>query len=873
MLRHRNAAAFFAGLPGAFGLRPGQRMLAVTTVSFDIAALELLGALCCGLGVVLASSAQARDPLLLADLIRAERVDVIQTTPTRLRLLLDAGASLDGVATLLVGGEALPAALAARLCALPHVRVQNVYGPTETTIWSAAWPLAPGPVRLGRALPGQRLLVLAAGQYLQPPGAVGEIAIAGAGVGAGYLNDPVQTAARFVTLAGIDGPVYLTGDLGRWDGEGQLEYLGRRDDQVKLNGMRIEIADVEQHLQRLPGVRDAAAAVRPNAAGAPELVAYLTGAPTRLAALRAALGAHLPQAMLPTQLVLLAALPQTPNGKTDRRALPAPPDHPAVPDDAPAGSEPRVTAALGVFAGLLGHALGPDDDFFLAGGHSLTAIQAVGRVNRALGSTYSLRDLYRARSAAALVRSAGSGSAPVTRVEDADDYPLSGAQQALWVLQQRLPAYAGYNVPGSYRVRGALDLTALAGALAALALRHEALRTVFRMTAAGPRQFVLAQLAPSLEVLEPVPAATLAATIGELTCRPFDLANGPLLRATLLPLDPDGATPNYVLLLVTHHIISDGWSDAILAADLAVAYRAALNGDDPTPALAPPPAIRYRDFCAWQARMLDTPAARAHLDYWRERLHELPQLELAADGRRARGLDRPGARIAFALDAAQAERWLALVPPDRRHATLAAAALCMLHLESGQRDLVLGMPLANRERPELQDQVGLHLNLLPLRQSLDPGDTLAQLCAQCAAAIDRALAHAEYPFARLVEDLGLAAAPGRHPVFDALLIVHQQPFPLPPLDGVEIAPYDASSYVSRFDLDFEVWAVDGAVHGFLEYDAGLFSAARAGRIVECWLALLHACAEEPGASPAGLRARLAPQARMTAASLVLDQEF
>ncbi|MEC4723918.1 amino acid adenylation domain-containing protein, partial [Noviherbaspirillum sp. CPCC 100848] len=281
MLTHGNAASFFAALPQTFGFAPGDRILGVTTVSFDIAALELLGSLCCGMTVVLASSEQARDPALLLELIAREKVSVLQMTPTRLKLLLDALPSphdaLPGIRTLLVGGEALVQNLAERLLAYRDVAVFNVYGPTETTIWSASWRLAAGPVSLGRALPGEQLLVLSASGRLQPPGAVGEIAIAGAGVARGYLNDAARTAERFISLPGIAGRFYLTGDLGRWTADGRLQYLGRRDDQVKIRGMRIEIGDIEHQLRQLPGVRDAAAAIRRNALGEEEIVAYLVG--------------------------------------------------------------------------------------------------------------------------------------------------------------------------------------------------------------------------------------------------------------------------------------------------------------------------------------------------------------------------------------------------------------------------------------------------------------------------------------------------------------------------------------------------------------------------------------------------------------------
>ncbi len=463
MLSHRNAAAFFAGLPQAFGFAPGQRILGVTTVSFDIAGLELIGALCCGMTVVLASAEQAREPALLLELVEREKVDVVQMTPTRLKMLLDVlpspaggrgaggeGArkvkgldahphpnplppagegALSGIKILLVGGEALPQTLADQLLTWSRTRVYNVYGPTETTIWSAYWPLTPGPVSLGRPFAGERLLVLSPKHRLQPPGATGEIAIAGAGVARGYLNDPARTAERFVTLPGIDGPVYLTGDLGRWRPDGSLEYLGRRDDQVKIRGMRIEIGDIEHQLCQLPDVTDAAAAIRKNALGEAEIVAYLVGpsAGVDAAALRARLSGSLPAPMVPSRFTLLPALPQTPNGKTDRRALPDP--EPLAQTGArrtPAG--PVEEALTAVFNEVLGHEVGPDDDFFLAGGESIRALRLATRV-RAAGLAFELQDLFRWPTPAALAANLKPLASDDTKEENAPG-ALSGLSDA-----------------------------------------------------------------------------------------------------------------------------------------------------------------------------------------------------------------------------------------------------------------------------------------------------------------------------------------------------------------------------------------------------------------------------------------------------------
>ncbi|MEC4720693.1 condensation domain-containing protein, partial [Noviherbaspirillum sp. CPCC 100848] len=635
---------------------------------------------------------------------------------------------------------------------------------------------------------------------------------------------------------------------------------------------------------------------RRNALGEEEIVAYLVGQDCAdPAQLRAQLAACLPAPMIPSRFMSLPALPQTPNGKTDRRALPEPLPEPSqesrtLPRE-PAGRLELEIARI--FSDVLGHAIGPNEDFFLSGGHSLQAIQAMGRLNRELGAAYKLHDLYRAPSAAALSGIAVGRAMPVVRAPEAPDYPLTYAQQALWVLQQMQPGYAGYNVPGSYILQGSLDIDALQMAWAALVKRHESLRTVFRQINGEPRQVILDHMAFSVakiacadpqtqhrgSVDSPVPADCAHAAlppqvesiIAELTCQPFDLANGPLFRIAVVSLEPG----RHVLLLVTHHIISDGWSDAVMVSDLAAAYKDTLARRPAS--LAAAPEIRYRDFAAWQRRYLASPLAQAHLDYWTGRLANAPLLQVPADRPRSGSLLRPGARIAMRFDAEDAAAWLQAVPASRRYAAITAATLALLHVESGQTDLLLGLPVANRERPELQEQVGLHLNMLPLRLRVEPDAPLDMLRSGCSDAIVEAMAHADYPFARLIEQLGVSALPGRHPLFDAMLIYHQHAIPTPALAGIEVKAHAMRSYTSRFDLDFEIWTDDDGIHGFIEYDAGLFGEERAGQIMQRWQALLLETGRNAATSLKDMRARLLPQSDDTsdflARSLALDDDF
>jgi hypothetical protein len=586
----------------------------------------------------------------------------------------------------------------------------------------------------------------------------------------------------------------------------------------------------------------------------------------------------LPEPCLPSVFVTLPELPQTPNGKIDRRALPKPDiTVPSAPSSVREPANPREQAILSAFAAVLANPIGPEDDFFQHGGHSLSAMQAIGRINRELKSQYRLRDLYLAPTAAALALREPAGET-IPPAPELPDYPLAASQESLWVLQQQAPDYSGYNVPGAYHLRGRFDPTAFRTAWAALTQRHEALRTVFPLVDGEPRQRILPNLPAEWheEDWRSQPEAAVASRVAALTVAPFDLAAGPLFRLAWLRTAEDEG----LLLLTAHHTITDGWSDQVLARDLAAAYRAAVTNQPIQ--LPPPPACRYRDFAHWQRARLAGDWGKTQTEAWRQRLlrpEPAPLLQLPTDGPRSNTLDRPCGRVSFALTGDAGRRWLAAVGPERRSATLLAAVQTLLYVASGQGDLVVGLPVAGRERPELQEQVGLHLNMLPLRHRLDPTQPLAALAAQDANVLTDALARADYPFARLVAELGLAAPAGRHPVFDVMLIFHQHAAPKLDLPGATASLAPALPACARFDLDVEVWADEEGLAGFIEYDAGLFSAARAEGFAEHLQTILAALAKAPEQTPETLRTALTGVSaqdeanRFLADSLALDEEF
>ncbi|MFF8098162.1 amino acid adenylation domain-containing protein, partial [Streptomyces sp. NPDC016675] len=644
-------ANLLTDMRGRIPLAGGDRLLAVTTVGFDIAGLELFAPLTAGAAVVVAPTGVVHDPDQLRALLTDERVTVMQATPSLWRSVVDdagAAAALAGV-RVLVGGEALPVDLADRLTEVA-AQVTNVYGPTETTIWSTATTLTEGaPVTIGQPLANTRVYVL--DDHLQPvpAGVPGELYIAGEGVARGYQLRPGLTAERFV--ADPYGPagtrMYRTGDVVRWTPEGHLVYLRRADDQVKVRGHRIELGEIETLLTTHPTVARAAVIVRDE-----RLIAYTTGETVSAEELRRHLAQSLPAYMVPSAFVTLDALPLTANGKLDRKALPDP-DWDGVHASARGPRTPHEEVLCHLFADVLGlERVGIDDSFFDLGGHSLLATRLVSRIRTALGVELSVRALFEAPSVAGLAHAlAGAGQArtAVTARRRPERVPLSYAQQRLWFLHQYEPGSALYNIPVALRLSGTLDQDALREALADVTARHEALRTLYAQDDHGAHQVILTpdRATPVFEVRDTT-EADIDAAVATTAARGFDLTRDLPLRTTLFRL----TETEHVLLLVVHHIAADGWSLTPLARDLTTAYSARTTGQAPTWAPLP---VQYADHTLWQRELLgteDDPEApiNRQLAYWEQALSGLPaELDLPTDRPRPATPSHQGGTVTFTI--------------------------------------------------------------------------------------------------------------------------------------------------------------------------------------------------------------------------------
>ncbi|HEX7243109.1 MAG TPA: amino acid adenylation domain-containing protein, partial [Longimicrobiaceae bacterium] len=787
---HGALASHLRWLQRAYPLGAGDRVLQKTPVSFDASVWEFWAPLTTGAALVMARPDAHRDPAELVREAAEGRITVLQVVPSLLRALLDGG-GLERCASLrrlCCGGEALPAELAARARAAVAAEVVNLYGPTEVCIQSVAhtWTGAEtgATVPIGVPVDQVRAYVLDRRGAPVPEGVAGELYLAGAQLARGYLGRPELTAERFVPdpfAPGAGERAYRTGDRVRRLIDGTLEFLGRTDEQVKVRGFRIEPGEIEAALEEHPAVRQAAVVVREDRPGDPRLAAYVLAGDggASAAELREHLRGRLPEHMVPGAVVVLDALPLTPSGKVDRRALPAP----EAAGDEEAWVAPR-TATEEVLAGIWAEVLdaervGAADDFFALGGHSLLAVRAISRIRTALGVEVPVRAMFESPTVEgmagrvdALLREGGAASAaPIPRVPRDGDLPLSFAQQRLWFIDQLDPGSAGYNVPVALRMRGALDARVLERAVTEIVRRHEVLRTVFRSTAAG--EAAQAILPPAPFRLRHVELSGMAeaereAAARELALReaaaPFDLAAGPLLRGTLARMGEGDA----LVLFTTHHIVSDEWSVPVMIREVSTLYEAFAAGRaSPLPELP----VQYADFAAWQRAHLSGEVLERQLAYWRDRLAGAPPLlELPTDRPRPTVASTAGAMraVAFPAGLGAALRALGRRAGTTPFMTLLAGFQALLARWSGQDDVLVGTPVAGRTRAETEGLIGFFVNTLVVRTDLSDDPTGRELLARVRERMLEAQTHQDLPFERLVDELRIERSFSHTPLFQVM---------------------------------------------------------------------------------------------------------
>ncbi len=827
-------------------------------ISFDVSVWECFWPLITGCRLVLAGPGEHRDPHRIAQLVQEHGVTTLHFVPPLLQLFIDEPlvAECTSLRRLFSGGEALPAELRNRVLAqLPAVQLHNRYGPTETAINVTHWQCqAEDGERspIGRPLGNVICRVLDEHLNPVPAGVPGELCIGGIGLARGYLGRAGLTAERFVAdpLGEAGTRLYRTGDRVRWSADGVLEYLGRLDQQVKLRGFRVEPEEIQARLLAMEGIAQAVVLVRDQ-----QLIGYYT-ASTALdeQQVKTALAAELPEYMVPAQLMRLDAMPLSPSGKLDRRALPAPVWQTREHIEPQTPLQQQIAAIWREVLGLPRIGLG--DDFFALGGHSLLATQIISRTRQACDVELPLRTLFEASELGAFAEQVGliqaSGQrnqqTAIAKVDRSTPVPLSYSQQRMWFLWQMEPDSPAYNVGGMARLRGVLDVGRFEAALQALIMRHETLRTTFPSVDGVAQQKVAPQTGLRMDwqdfsaLTEAERQLRLQQLADHEAHTPFNLETGPLLRACLVKA---GEQEHY-LVLTLHHIVTEGWAMDIFARELSALYEAFIDERDSP--LAPLP-VQYLDYSVWQRQWLESGERQRQLDYWIGQLgHEHPLLELPGDRPRPPVQSHQGELYRFDLSdelaarvrAFNAERGLTLFM------TMTATLAVLLYRYSGQTDLRIGAPVANRIRPESEGLIGAFLNTQVLRCQLNGQMKVGELFEQVRHTVIEGQSHQDLPFDHLVEALQPPRSAAYNPLFQVMCNVQRWEFQQSrQLAGMTVEYLANDARATKFDLNLEVTDLDHRLGCCLTYSTDLFDAPRIARMAEHWRNLLEALIANP----------------------------
>ncbi|WP_147443389.1 amino acid adenylation domain-containing protein [Corallococcus sp. AB011P] len=837
-------------------MKPEDRVLQFASPGFDASVAEVFSTLAAGASLCLAPREALMPGGALEGTVKQLGATVVTLTPSVLGQVVDGG--LDGIRTLISAGEAVPAALVRKWS--EGRRMLNGYGPTEVTVCASVAPsLTPERVTVGKPLGNVRLYVLDEGQRPVGVGVVGELYVGGAGLARGYLGKPALTAERFIPdgFSGEAGSrLYRTGDLVRWGEDGDVEYVGRRDGQVKVRGMRLEVGEVEGVLGTHPGVKQAAVVARKEATGT-KLWAYVVG-DVEAAALREWLRERVPEHMVPTAYGTLEALPLTSSGKVDRSKLPA-----LTAESTPRAhvfAAPRTPVEQLIadqWAELLKvERVGLTDNFFDLGGHSLIGTQVVSRLRELFGVELPLQQIFDAPTVELLAarveglraRSEGASAMPlVSSVSREGELPLSFSQQRLWFLDRLEPGSPLYNVPAAVRLSGALDVGVLERCFAEILRRHEVLRTTFPVSRQTPVQEIHAEghlplVVGELTALDESKRHAEVLRLAEEEARkPFDLSQGPLVRAVLLKL---GET-EHVLLLTMHHIVSDAWSTGILLRELGELYPAYLTGEQPS---LPELAVQYADYAAWQRGWLNEERLASELGWWKARLDGAPALlELPADHPRPAVQSHRGTHRVqrMPLELQEGVRRLARSEGVTPFMVLLAAFNALLSHLSGREDIVIGTDVAGRDHREVEGLIGFFINQLVLRTRVERAASFRELLGGVRETTLSAYAHQHVPFEKLVEAINPERSLGHAPLFQVKLLLQNAPVPELRLPGLSLRGVDFETGTAKLDLIVSFTEGAEGLTGLWEYSTDLYEEQTVRRWMEGFERVVRALVEKP----------------------------
>ncbi len=889
MIEHAMAANLVAWVNREFAVGRDDRLLMVSSACFDLSVYDLFGGLAAGAAVVIAGRDDLRDPARLDRLMHDERITFWSSTPSTLAHLVkhleetEPGALRPHLRTVLLSGDWIPLSLPDRIRRIfPAARVVSLGGATEATVWSNVFAIDRidpewASIPYGRPIDNTSFYILDRRLDPVPPGVVGDLFIGGVGVARGYAGDPERTAASFLPDPFVPGSVpgsafrrmYRTGDLGRMLPDGQMEFLGRADHQVKIRGFRVELGEIESRLGQHPAVREAAVVDRTDRSGEKYLCAYVAAPEIPAADLRAWLAGALPEYMIPAAFVALPALPLTANGKLDRRALPDPDAANLVTGSAYAAPSSGLEAALvEIWSGVLGlEGIGVRHEFFEIGGHSLSAVRVLTQIRQRLGVDLPLREFFEAATIEQVARAIAdrteqsAGAPAIPRRGGSGPAPLSHAQERLWFLYLLEPESPAFHLGGAVRLSGELSPAAFAAAIGETVRRHEVLRTRYLPyldTEDGPVQTVDPAVdpavAPSLPLVD-LGGLTVAVRERELRrladremARPFQLSHDWPLRVHLVRLGMDA----HAALFTLHHIAGDGWSLGLLIREVGALYSAyATANAEGTAGCAPAfpeLPIQYADFAAWQRSWLSGERLETQLDWWRLHLAgplpllELPQQRARPETPRFQGAARG---VAVPADLRQPLEAIAHGEGATLFMALLAGFKSLLHLASGQEDLIVGTNVANRDRGEVEGLIGFFVNNLALRTNVSGDPSFRELLRRVRDTALGAFAHQEVPFEKVLE----AVQPRRQavfaPLFQVMFVLQNFPAPARQAGGLEIAPLELETRTANFDLTLMLSDEAGELKGALLYDTDLFDEPSIARLEEHFLTILRSAAGDP----------------------------